>query len=227
MARKGKIKIASPEEVDELVGGNGGSQPTQDTDDRTASTTPPFEQDGQAEDVDQEAALTPEIEDLKDKLLRARAELKNLQRRSRTEIKQAARFGNTNFARAIVMLVDDFDRTLEAAGAQNATVESVIEGVTLIHDAFLKILEAQGIRTVEAQGRPFDPHVHEAVMQQPSDEHPDQTVLQQVQKGYTLFDRVLRPAKVIISKAKTEASAPNERNEVEPPSGEGDSDADV
>lgn len=224
MARKGKIKIASPEEVDELVGE---TQPTQDTDDGTAATAPPSEQDGQAGPLDQEATLATEIEDLKDKLLRAQAEFQNLQRRSRTEVNKAARFGNTNFARAIVTLVDDFDRTLEAAGTQNATVESVIEGVTLIRDAFLKILKSQGVRTVEAQGLPFDPRVHEAVMQQPSDEHPDQTVLQQVQKGYTLFDRVLRPAKVIISKATTEASAPNGQNDVEPPSDEGDSDADV
>jgi len=203
MSRKGKIKIASPDEVDELVGNNDGSPDSEPADAPSSESDP-----------------AAQIAELKDRLLRAKAELQNLQRRSRTEVEQAARYANANFAKGIVEMIDNFDRTLEAAHARNATVESVTEGVTLIRDAFLKVLTDQGVKTVVSQGKPFDPHVHEAVMQQPSDEHPDQTILQEVQKGYTLFDRVLRPAKVIVSKATPAPNATTQQNDPEEPSAE-------
>jgi molecular chaperone GrpE len=214
MARKEKIKIASPDQVDEFAGDDHGNQDAENASDQGSAAQQRL--DETVGDVDEEMTPAAEIEALKDKLLRARAELQNLQRRSRTEVEQAVKYANTHFARGIVTLVDDFDRTLDAAGGENATVESVMEGVTLIRNAFLKVLADQGVKTVEAEGRPFDPHFHEAVMQQPSDEHPDQTILQQVEQGYTLFDRVLRPAKVIVSKASADASTASEEGDADP-----------
>jgi len=166
----------------------------------------------EAEAPSGEGGESSEVSQIRDKLLRARAELSNIQRRAAKEKSDAVRFAVADFARDVLSVVDDFERTLAAADSEPDT--GIVEGARLVYDNLMKILRSHHIEGIEAEGQPFDPACHEAVMQQPSDEHPPQTVLQEIQRGYRLHDRLLRPAKVIVSAAPPGESA-GERQDVE------------
>jgi molecular chaperone GrpE len=147
------------------------------------------------------AGAQPPPEDpvqLRDKLLRARAELANLQRRAANEKTEAIRYAVADFARDLLEVVDDFERMFEAASSE-ASEGSITEGSRLVYENLLKVLKIHHIERIEAEGKPFDPAQHEAVMQQPDGDQPPNTVLREVQKGYRLQGRLLRPAKVIVS----------------------------
>jgi len=139
-----------------------------------------------------------EPEQLKDKLLRARAELANLQRRASNEKTEAVRYAVSDFARDLLTVVDDFERMFEAA-ASEVSQDSIAEGSRLVYENLQKVLKNHHIERIEARGKPFDPAYHEALLQQPGGDQPPHTVLQEVQKGYLLHDRLIRPAKVIVS----------------------------
>ncbi|UCE59969.1 MAG: nucleotide exchange factor GrpE [Phycisphaerales bacterium] len=157
---------------------------------------------GEAEEqpVDPLEELQAKVASLEDSLLRAKADYQNLQRRSTQERSEAVGFANAELMRSLVGVLDDFERSLEAA-QDSDNLASVVDGVRLVYDNFLKALRLHGLESIQAAGEAFDPHIHEAMMQQPSDDHPSNTVLQEVAKGYRLRDRILRPAKVIVSKA--------------------------
>jgi molecular chaperone GrpE len=148
-----------------------------------------------------DAAETPEarIEQLEDKLARARAELQNAQRRHRVERGQAIRYANTEVMKSLLGVIDDFERSL-AAAEDSDNLQAVVDGVRLVYENLTKALRDHGLTLIPALHEPFDPEVHEAMMQQPSAEFPSGTVLNEVARGYRLHDRVVRPSKVIVSK---------------------------
>lgn len=161
-----------------------------------------------------EAAVAPEPEDtveslrekvaaLEDNLLRAKAEFLNAQRRQEKSRQDAVRYANADLMRPLLCVLDDFDRSLEAAKQADNT-EAVVEGVRLVYENLKKELTNQGLEEIDAIDQPFDPHVHEAVLQQPVADREPNTVIEQVARGFRLHDRVLRPAKVIVSKAVEE-----------------------
>ncbi len=152
-----------------------------------------------------EGGESEEVSQMRDKLLRVRAELSNIQRRAANDKADAVRFAVADFARDVLSVVDDFERTLAAADSEPDA--GIVAGARLVYDNLMKILKAHHVERIESEGQPFDPASHEAVMQQPSDEHPPQTVLQVVQRGYRLYDRLLRPAKVIVSAAPPDETA--------------------
>ncbi len=154
---------------------------------------------------DPQAALRREVEEWKDKYLRARAEMQNAARRATNEREDAVRFGNAGLLRDLLNVVDDLDRALAASG-QSESVASVVDGVKLVQENLAKFLRTHQVETIEAQGAAFDPMQHEALLQQPTSDVPPGTVLQQVQRGYRLRDRVLRPAKVIVATAPAGAN---------------------
>ena len=141
-----------------------------------------------------------EVEELKDKLARARAELANVQRRSANERTEAVRFALVDFMRDLLPVIDDFERTLQAAEAAGDK-DSIVKGTRLIYDNLLQLLKKHNVEPIEARGRAFDPALHEAMMQQPSADLPPGSVLEEVQRGYKLHDRVIRPTRVIVSAA--------------------------
>ncbi len=136
--------------------------------------------------------------DWKDKFLRAKADLQNVQRRAAEEQRTAVRFANAELLRSLLEILDDFERT---RAADSEAPEALRAGVQLIYEKLQKLLRDSQVEEIEAVGRPFDPQQHEALMQQPSADHPPHTVLEQVQKGYRCFERILRPARVIVSRA--------------------------
>ncbi len=149
---------------------------------------------------DEQQALRRELEETRDKLLRARAEAQNLLRRTAMEKSEAIRFANEAFVKALLPVVDDFERTLSAA-AQTTDSPAIVEGVRLVYEKLLKILKDHHVEPVEAAGKPFDPVFHNAMMQRPTTEHAPGTVLEEMLRGYCLRDRVVRPAQVIIAAA--------------------------
>ncbi|MCG3136337.1 MAG: Protein GrpE [Phycisphaerae bacterium] len=149
-------------------------------------------------------AGSSEAVDWKDKYLRAKADFANYQRRTADEQQLAVRFANAGLAKNLLDILDDLERLLAASKA--STVIDPIPAVQLINDKLLKMLRDQQVEPVPSQGQPFDPHCHEALLQQSSDTAPPGTVLQELRKGYRMRDRVLRPAQVIV--AATPVAAP-------------------
>jgi len=140
------------------------------------------------------------ITSLEDSLLRAKADYQNLQRRVTIERIELLRYANADLMRALLGVLDDFDRALEAAKASE-NIEAVVDGVRLVHQNLVKSLTDAGLEPIEALHQPFDPAIHEALLQQPTDEHQPGTVIEQAARGFKLRDRVLRPAKVVVAKA--------------------------
>jgi molecular chaperone GrpE len=148
---------------------------------------------------DEVQAMTERVRTLEDGLLRAKADYQNLQRRTATERSEAIKYANADLMRSLVGVLDDFERALQSAeGSEN--LDAVVEGIRLVYENFRKALTDAGLETIDALHQPFDPSVHDALMQQPTEEHDPGTVVEQVAKGYRLSERVIRPAKVIVAK---------------------------
>ena len=125
---------------------------------------------------------------------RAEADLANFKRRAEQERTDLARFGNANLIRKILPVLDDFERAIDSIPGDLRS-QSWVEGILLIDKKLRTVLEQEGVTSIEALGKEFDPHVHEAVMREEGQEGPDM-VVQEFQRGYRLHDRVLRPAMV-------------------------------
>jgi molecular chaperone GrpE len=149
-------------------------------------------------------ALQAEAADLKDRLLRAHAEVENIRKRSEREKEETAKYAVTRFARDIVNVGDNFQRAIDAvpAGAaeMDPALKSFLEGVTMTERELLNVLERNGIRRVQPVNEPFNPHLHQAVMEIPRSDVPSGTIVQVFQAGFMIEDRVLRPAMVGVAK---------------------------
>jgi len=136
-----------------------------------------------------------EIAELKDKLLRMHAEMENLRKRTQREVAEAHKFGVEKFATALLDVVDNLERALEAEEGNEAAVR---EGVQLTLNSWHEMMKNFEVERIDAVGKIFDPHLHEALTQMPSDEAEGTVVAQHV-AGYTLHGRLIRPAKVLVS----------------------------
>jgi molecular chaperone GrpE len=146
------------------------------------------------------AALQAEVGDLKDKWLRAHAEMENLRKRAEREREEAARYAITKLARDIVGVGDNFQRAIDAVPAAAAETDpalrSFLDGVTMTERELLNALDRHGIKRLQPMNEPFNPHLHEAVRQVPRSDVPEGTIVEVYQAGYTIAERVLRPAMV-------------------------------
>jgi molecular chaperone GrpE len=161
--------------------------------------------------------LKAEHADLKDKYLRLAAEMDNLRRRTEREIKDAKTYAAAGFARDMLSVSDNLRRALEAVPAEARAAAEVglvalVEGVEMTERAMLGALERHGVKKLEPAGQKFDPNFHQAMFEVPNGDIPNNTVIQVVQDGYVIGDRVLRPAMVGVSKGgpKTDAPSPAE-----------------
>jgi molecular chaperone GrpE len=154
--------------------------------------------------------LREENAGLKDRLLRALAEMENLRRRTDREVADAKTYGVTSFARDMLGVADNLRRALDhlpaaARESADAATKSLIEGVEVTERDFLSRLTRHGVKKLEPLGERFDPNLHEALFEVPDESVPAGTVAQVVESGYTIGDRVLRPAKVGVSKGGPKA----------------------
>lgn len=146
------------------------------------------------------ALVEKERNEFKELALRTRAEFENYQKRAQREAASERRYAYGPLALEILPILDNLDRAVEAA--RKAKEEGpLVQGVAMVQAQFLDVLKRHGVTRIEAAGQPFDPNQHQAVMQQVSKEHPAGTVVQVLEQGFMLHDRVLRPARVIVSTA--------------------------
>jgi molecular chaperone GrpE len=164
-----------------------------------AEATAAAESDATAtEPVDEVTALRAELADTKDRLLRERADLENYKKRIAREKGETLRYGSEALLREILPAIDNLDRALDhARGVPDDA--ALVEGIELVRRGLLETLERHGVRPVAAHGAPFDPAVHEAISHVES-EHPPNTVVDELQRGYAFHDRLLRPALVTVGK---------------------------
>lgn len=163
-------------------------------------------------EADPIAALQAENADLRDKFLRLAAEMDNLRRRTEREVKDAKAYAVSGFARDMLAVSDNMRRALEAIppearAAHGAGLDGLIEGVEMIDRSMLSALERHGVREIAADGQKFDPHFHQAMFEVPNPNVPNGTVVQVVQAGFMIGDRVLRPAMVGVAKGGPKAEA--------------------
>ncbi len=152
--------------------------------------------------------LLRENASVKDRLLRALAEAENTRRQASRAADDARKFAIADLAREQLIVVDNLQRTIDAADAQGpSTTENaaLIEGVQATLRVLLQVLERFGVRRIQALGRRFDPNLDEAVMEVDDLTRPPGTVTQVVEPGYTIHDRLLRPARVVVSKRRVDA----------------------
>ncbi|RIX99094.1 nucleotide exchange factor GrpE [Aureimonas flava] len=159
------------------------------------------------------AELEAENADVKDRMLRLAADMENLRRRTEREIKDARQFAVANFARDMLSVSDNLDRALQALpeGAReggDAGFTALVEGVEMTGRSMLSAMERHGVKRLEPLNQRFDPNFHQAMFEVPNPELPANTVVQVVQEGYAIGERVLRPALVGVSKGGPKSAVP-------------------
>jgi molecular chaperone GrpE len=168
-------------------------------------------------EVDAEARLRQENAELKDRLLRTLAEMENLRKRTEREVADSRVYGISAFARDVLGVADNIQRALEAIGEDwkkhaDEAGRALYEGVELTERDLLRALEKHGVRKIDPQGQKFDPNLHQAVYEVPDDSVAAGTVVQVLQPGFTIGDRILRPAMVGVAKGGPK-SAPEPQND--------------
>jgi len=141
-----------------------------------------------------------EKNELSDRLLRTMAEFDNYKKRVVREKENLIKYGNEKFAFDLLSVMDNFERSLEQAKLSQE-VESVIEGIEMIQKQLVSAMEKFHVKPFESVGEPFDPERHEAMAQQEHEEYEENIVIEEYQKGYCLKEKLLRPARVIVSKS--------------------------
>ena len=184
------------------------------TDAAEAHATLDMAADDAVGEPDELAALRAENGELRDKFLRLAAEMDNLRRRTERDVKDAKSYSVAGFARDMLAVSDNLRRALDSipADQRNSTdagFSALVEGVEMTERAMLSALDRHGIRKIEAEGQKFDPNFHQAMFEVPNPDVANNTVVQVVQAGFTIGERVLRPAMVGVAKGgpKSEVSA--------------------
>jgi molecular chaperone GrpE len=172
-------------------------------------------------------ALSKERDELKDRFLRLQAEFDNFRRRNLKERQEAHNYGHQNVVKDLLPTVDNLDRAIEhsvgaAEGSTSEDLQALLQGIELVRREFLGMLGKHSVTKIEAADRPFDPAVHEAMTQVVDDSVPQGTVIQVLEEGYQLKDRMLRPARVVVSK-QSESAAGRQVEPAEPESSPEDS----
>lgn len=167
---------------------------------------------GEADPAQRIAALEAQLADANDRTLRALAEAENVRRRAERDKQDASRYAIANFAREILTVGDNLRRALDSVDAEARTssevVETLMTGVEMTERALLSVLERSGITRLDPLGQRFDSNAHEALFEIPDPTQPQGTVAQVIEAGYTLNDRLLRPAKVGVTKGGPKPDAP-------------------
>ncbi len=180
---------ASPSGADE-------SQPGSETP-STERADRPVEVEDPVQQIEQ---LRSELEQMKDRALRAQAELENYRKRVARQREQEQRYAELPLIRDLLPVFDDVHRAIAAAEGAEGT-EGLLQGFKLVAEKLEQVLQRHHCTRIEAEGKPFDPNIHEAIAQVPTAECPPNTVVQVAQVGFRLHDRVVRPSQVVVSTA--------------------------
>ena len=165
------------------------------------------EADQSVAEQDPMAALQAEVEslqeqlaDAKDQSLRAAAEAQNVRRRAEKDVENAHKFGQEKFCRELLAVVDNLERAQEQVNVDDETLKPLLEGIELTHKSFIDVLAKFSLERLDPVGEPFNPQLHQAMTMVENPDMEANTVMDVMQKGYTLHGRLLRPAMVVVSK---------------------------
>ncbi|KKO51286.1 nucleotide exchange factor GrpE [Paenibacillus sp. DMB20] len=172
-----------------------GEQPETPAAEGAAPEAEAGEQSGLQQKIDR---LNAELSDQQQRTLRAQADFDNFRRRTQKEKEELAKYASSKLITELLPVIDNFERALAAAG-ESPEVESFSKGVSMIFRQLEGVLNAEGLEAMNCVGQPFNPEFHQAIMQVESEEFEEGIVVEEVQKGYMLKDKVLRPAMVKVS----------------------------
>ncbi len=150
--------------------------------------------------VEKVETLEKEAKETHDRLLRVSAEFENYKKRAAREMNDFRKFANESFVKAMLPVIDNLDRAIESSNNAKHADSSMVEGVNMTLKEILKVLEQFGVKRFDSLGNTFDPGLHQAVMQVETEGHAENSVVKELQKGYMIHDRLLRPAMVVVSK---------------------------
>ncbi|MGM0921089.1 MAG: nucleotide exchange factor GrpE [Bacillota bacterium] len=159
----------------------------------------------QAQESDELSAAKAKIEELEAKhsetenrMYRVQADLDNFRRRARLDLEAAQKYRSQNLITEILPALDNFERALKIDTDDEKT-QSLLQGMEMVYRQLVQALQNEGIEAIQAEGQPFDPHLHQAVMQVEDDQYESNVVIEEFQKGYKLKDRIIRPAMVKVN----------------------------
>jgi len=137
-----------------------------------------------------------------DRLLRASAEFDNYKKRSSREMEEFRKFANQSLIKEMLSVVDNLELAMNSTDGHKAIDKDLLQGLEMTHKEILKVFEKFNVKPIDAKGQPFDPTFHEAVMQEETNDSPKNTVINELQRGYMIHDRLLRPSMVVVAKPK-------------------------
>lgn len=143
--------------------------------------------------------LKEQLDFEKDRVLRLSAEFENFKKRNQRELDDFKKFANETVFKQLLTVVDNLERAILSV-EKNSGKDGLLDGVKLTHKEIIKLFEMFNVKPVDAENQPFDPNFHQAVNQKETDDFPENTVTEVLQKGYLLHDRLIRPAMVVVSK---------------------------
>ena len=205
MGKKKQVKIHT-DEIETSKEDTANNRKDLNKDDTPKPVDPLKEMEEKVESLKKEAAENH------DRLLRMAAEFENYKKRATREMNDFRKFANESFAKAMLPVVDSMDLAVESSSNDKHVNNSMVEGVNMTLKEILKIFEQFGVKRFESVGNTFDPNLHQAVMQEETDKFPENTVSKELQKGFMIHDRLLRPAMVVVSK-KSEKQTKKNQNE--------------
>lgn len=200
-----KVKAADSDEPDEMETKDNDIKNDASDSGHPDSKNDPPEDESSCECDDIETALEKAEEEAKEnfnRFLRVSAEFENYKKRTTREMTEFRKYANESIIKELLPVLDNLERAIASSSEEKDAEVCIIEGVEMTHKEILKIFGKFNVMPVEAIGQPFDPNFHQAVMQEESDEYPENTVLRELQKGYLMHDRLIRPAMVVVSAPK-------------------------
>ena len=147
-------------------------------------------------------AKEKEAEENYDRLLRLSAEFENYKKRSSREIEEFRKFANQSLIKEMLSVVDNLELAMNSTNGHKAIDKDLLQGLEMTHREILKVFEKFNVKPIDAKGQPFDPTFHEAVMQEETNDYAKNTVINEMQRGYMIHDRLLRPSMVVVAKPK-------------------------
>ncbi len=206
MAAKKKIKIES-----EATAGESSEKKSADTDKTDDKTSAVY--DTEKETKDETADPIKELEEkLKaaeeaakesyDRFLRVSAEFENYKKRSAREMEEFRKFANQSLVKELLPIVDNLELAIKSSIENKNVANGLVDGVSLTLREILKVFEKHDVKEIEALGQTFDPRYHEAVMREETDKHPENTIMNELQKGYLMHERLIRPSMVVVAAPK-------------------------
>jgi molecular chaperone GrpE len=137
------------------------------------------------------------------------AEFENYKKRSAREIEEFRKFANQSLIKEMLSVVDNLELAMNSTNSHKAIDKDLLQGLEMTHSEILKVFEKFNVKPIDAKGQPFDPTVHEAVMQEETDDYAKNTVINEMQRGYMIHDRLLRPSMVVVAKPKNNKDCEN------------------